>query len=361
MDPATTGIPALRSYALDLAAPSIWEETKDYLTFSVAKFLHGANAWAGAHHKQRLNGLLHCVNTIQKDWNVDIDPVPRQVLEVLEEDFIKPMRAGSFKSQRGALGAMQKIESWDFRSFMAFFRKHGKHYTSKIGPDCWNQIFLEEQTKSFFLPSWEHTMPQLQDMIRSAVKDLSKSIEGLPEKLERHPGSAPLASGTFEDMLRPHVVGIKAALRRCSRVYEHDLANIKLDATIDQPSAYFTNAMNRVYEDHKRNAGPGSAARWKTALREHLSLHGSKSPFNVAGAELATALKTTANTYVTGVRNDIQAVLDEIAQQMADITACGEETEGEAEARKELLCGLRGTMPEIKRIEREVELLDGKR
>lgn len=46
---------------------------------------------------------------------------------------------------------------------------------------------------------------------------------------------------------------------------------------------------------------------------------------------------------------------------MADITACGEETEGEAEARKELLCRLRGTMPEIKRIEREVELLDGKR
>lgn len=361
METATTGIPELRAYALELAAPSIWEETKAYLTFSVAGFLHGANAWAEAEHKQRRTGLLQCVNTAQKDWNFLIDPVPQQVHRLLENDFIQTIRAGHNKSQEGALRALQAIESWNSGSFLAFFRKHGKHYTRTIGKECWNQMFLQTQTDSFLLPAWERVMPQLQDIIRTAVKQVSKSIQDLPERLERNPGSAPLPVGTFQDMLRPHIVGIDAALHRRSRQYEHDLSNIKLDATIDQPSSYFTHAMTPVYEENKRNGGPGSAARWKHALREHLSLLEPKSPFSKATNELAKALTSVARVYVSGVRADIQGILDDITQQMTSIMACGVETEEEAGSRKALLGVLRDTMPEIKRIEREVKRLDGKR
>lgn len=176
MDPATTGIPDLRAYALELAAPAIWEETKAYFLFSVAGFLHGASAWAEADHKQRRTGLMQCVNTAQKQWNMFMDPAVtlRLVQDLLVNDLITKMHDGQQKSLDGALTALQTIEAWNPSSFLAFFRKHGKHSTKTIGSLCWYQMFTRTQKDLFLLPAWELVLPQLQDMVRSAIKQISQ-------------------------------------------------------------------------------------------------------------------------------------------------------------------------------------------
>lgn len=280
---------------------------------------------------------------------------------MLANEFIKTLREDQRHSLEGALEAFRLICEWRAGTFQAFFRKDGKHSTKAVGKECWNQMFLQHQTEHSLLPAWERVTPRMQHTIRSAVDKICKAIEELPDKLEKEPGSAPLPADAFQQMFQAHVVGIDAALQRRNRFYEQSLRNIKRDATVDQPSAYFTKAMESVYESNKRVAGAGCTTRWKNALHGHLTLPDAKSPFNVAINGLGSAMRGVAKAYVNGVRRDVESIIVDISDQMTDILDGGVETEEEARARKALLRELEDTMPEIKRIESEIKLLDGKR
>lgn len=68
INPTATGIPALRAYALELAAPAIWQEIKTHLIFRVAGFFHGAYCWAKADHKEHRDVLMKRIKAVQKHW-----------------------------------------------------------------------------------------------------------------------------------------------------------------------------------------------------------------------------------------------------------------------------------------------------
>lgn len=360
INPAATGIPTLRAYALELAAPAIWQETKAHLIFRVAGFFYGAYCWARADHKERRDGLMKCIKTVQKHWNFVSDPLSQEVQTLLANEFIKTLRDDQKKSLEGALEAFRIICEWNAGTFQAFFRKDGKHSTKAVGKECWNQLFLQEQTDSSLHPAWERVTPRIQHTIRSAIDSISETLSSLPDKLEREPGSAPLPAQAFHEMFRAHVAGIDAALQRRNKVYEHNLRTIKRDATADQPSAYFTNAMASVYEGNKRVGGAGCTARWKKALHEHLTLPGGKSPFAVATDELDKAMTNVAKGYVKGISEDVQSILDDVNQQMTGILAGGVESRREGWACEALLDVLRGMRPEIKRVESEIRALDAR-
>jgi hypothetical protein len=358
MSVQATGIPALRTYALQLAAPNIWETTKTYLSFNVAGFVHGANAWAEADHKHRRAGLMQCVKNLQKRWNFAIDPVPQKLLDVLDQGLISKVRSDEKKSLDGAMEAFYELCDWNPGSFRAFFRKEGKHSTRLIGRGCWNQMFIQRQTDDTLEPAWYDVMPQLQQLVREAVAGVAEALKNLPGELEQQPGSVPIRGGAFHDMLQPHVLGIEYALNRRNKVYETTLGNIKLNATRDHPTAYFTLAMTSVYERYKSSNGDGVTDLLKNALRQHLSLEGPKSPFAIALDGLSRALDTNVTNYVTGLRSDIQGILDGITQQLQEILDGGVETPRETMARKKLLNVLQGTLPEIKRIEQDLKMID---
>lgn len=121
---------------------------------------------------------------------------------------------------------------WWHNSFLAFFRKDGKHRTCAIGVDCWNERFIEAQTKDLLNPAWEEKLSPPDQFFDGAIKKLTRAID-LPNELGRMPGSVPLPMDASQGVIEVQISGIEAAHLKRKAQYQEALANIKLDATLD--------------------------------------------------------------------------------------------------------------------------------
>lgn len=357
LDIEATGIPKLREYTLSLAAPGLWEAHKQYIRHKVRVLFEGVRGWAHNCSMDRHEGLADVVKTVNNLWEAIVDDIVERTIEDFSRTIIKPLRQELGASQESIMRYYEVISvNWKAVTFKAFFQKGGKHYTRAVGAHSWNESFLEPQLNDVLDPAWEE-MASPKEFLNSAVDKMTRAIEDLPDQLDRLPGSVPLPMGAFERMLTGHNEGIKAAHRTIKSKYEEELANIKLGATLDQHTGYFTQSMQPCYEEGKDDKGAGVCARLKLLLLTHLN---NTNPLERSIGLLEEALKKAASSQAYALRIEVKKIIEDVSQQCEVILRREQETPEETDAREKIAEFLNSVMPEIHGIEEDFEAIEGK-
>jgi hypothetical protein len=350
-----TGIPGLREYALILAAPSVWEAYNHHLMFKVRVLFGGVYGWAQDTPMKRQAGLMDAVNSICNYWTAYENAAIHKMADEVDAGIIRTLRLASAKSYQCVWKFYQKItESWSPVSFLAFFRKNGKYCTPAVGTESWNEQFIEGQTRDALNPAWSEQLPQPEVYFDEAISKLTTCIEELPDTLNRMPGSVPLPISAFKSVLEAQSYGIQAAHRKHKQNYTQSLANIKLDATLDQYTGHFTQAMKPCYNDGKDDKGKGVCARQSARLHNHFS---ENDPVGEATDRLSEALKDNVNKHARALRCDLDRIFDDISDKFELILKREAETSRERFARREIYNFLMGAMPGINRMDSELNTI----
>jgi len=351
-----TGIPGLRAYALSLASPGVWEAYTFQLLFIIRVLFNGVDGWAQDSPIKRQAGLMDVVNSTTNLWTVLENEGIGKMANEFDSGIIQRLRLGIGHSNQGVWKHFEKIcrKPWWPNSFLALFRNEGKHYTKAIGSDSWNEQFISTQTRDVLNPAWKEDLPQPENYFDGPIGKLVKSIEELPEALDRMPGSVPLPIHAFRGVLDAQVFGIQAAHNKHKQHYTQALANIKLDATLDQYTGHFAQAMQPCYDEGKDDKGAGVCNRHKARLHNHFSRN---DPIKQATDKLSEALKENVNKHAWALGVDLDKILLDITHQFELILKRQHETSREKLARRELYYFLVGAMPGINRIESELNAI----
>lgn len=348
----TTGIPGLRSYALCLAASGVWKAHEEHLRFTIKVLFHGVHAWANGAPGSRDASLMECVNNVSSRWNVGLDLSVRQTTADFEDGIILSLRAAHAVSLQGAMRWYETIirAPWWHNIFLASYRKDGKH-GNYISATSWNESFIESQTKNVLNPAWERQLPSPDLYLDDAVQKLTAIIKNLPQELQCLPSLVPLPLQDFERILESQIAGIEAAHQTRKLHYRQELANIKLDATLDQHRSHFAQCMQACYDAGKTDKGKKVCTRVKARIYDHL-VH--QDPLGNSTVLLAAALGGNAKLHAQLLDRDVQRILEDISKQFKMILQRGVETSKEKAARRQIAAFLTGVMAHVDSIERDL-------
>ncbi|GAB7327258.1 hypothetical protein MBLNU13_g11149t1 [Cladosporium sp. NU13] len=349
-----TGIPALRAYALGLAARGVWEAYTNHLIVTVKVLFNSALGWALDSPTNNQAGLVVIVNDKVNLWNalekITIDKMARE----FDSGIIQRLRLGATHSYAGALQHLRKITSkpWWSNTFLAFYLKGGRHFTQLVGSESWNEDFISSQTRDILNPAWRELLLQSDTFFDEPVNKLMKSIEDLPVALGINPVSVPLPLNSFKRVLDAHISSIQAAHRKHKQRYTQSLANIKLDATLDQHTGHFAQAMQPCYDKGQRDKGDGVCFRNEDRLHRHFDC---EDPIGQAIDKLSVALKGNVSYHGRALCVDLDTIASTIIYQFELTLKRHNETSREKEARHRMVHFLRGVMPEIERIDAKLD------
>lgn len=348
MSVESTGIPALRAFALALAAPAVWRATEDHLSHKIPVLFRGAQLWAQNTPANHNADLIETVKGVQSIWDIQIGLLVDRCKTIFETTLIAKIQAGLHGSQRHALTVLREIVGWYHQSFLAFFRKAGNHYTRAIGDQSWNERFLEHQSTKVLSPAWKDMLIKVLQAFRNAVTKLATSIEEVPDQLKRQPSAVPLPIEAFKGVLEVQINGINNALETELDAYQLALSNTKLDAELDQHTGFFTQAMQPCYAAGQADAGKGVVQRCKNLLQDHLT---EEDPLSEAKDRLSRALKDKAKYHAILLQDKVNEIIEDIVRSFEGILL--QQTESSAERKARALLGpfLERTMPDIDNLE----------
>lgn len=347
-----TGIPRLRSYALCLAAPGVWKSHEDHLKHKIKVVFHGVHGWADGKPGNRDKSLMECVNGVSEFWTIGKDAQLERLTADFQVGTIQSLREAHTASLQGAMRWYDTITSnpwWWHNRFLASYRNDGT-LRKPVRAAKWNESFIEGQTKDALNPAWKK-LPSPDSFFDDAVKKLNCMIEDLPDQLERLPSSVPLPMVNFERILESQIAGIEAAHHKRKMKYQQELANIKLDATTDLPTGYFSQAMQPCYDAGKWDKGKKVCTRIKALIYNHI-VH--QDPLSTATDSLAEALYSNGRHHALLLDKDVKRILVDTAQQFRMILERGAETTKEREARRQIVVSLVSPMTDVGRIDTDL-------
>lgn len=355
LDMGSTGIPDLRSYALRLAAPEVWNDHKEILVHRVNVLFHGVLGWADNRPTPIKEDLPRMVMEVPETWSGIRKDCADRCIQRFSTEVITNLHAENASALEAAKHYCRKItEVWNPHTFLAFFRHEGKHTTQAVGSHSWNEAFLEWQINNVLKPAWE-TWPNPEAAFDEGVEELITALKDIPEELDLMPESVPLPIAAFRTMLKGQVALIRAERVRIASRFQQIHGNIRLDASLDQYTGFFTQAMKRCYVQGKDDRGEGVCARDQKLLSHHLD---QKNPFLEATKKLEKAFKKTVNQQSRALDTEITKIIAEIDQQFELILRREGETMEEGKARLRIGQVLSELMPEIDRIEPDLEEIE---
>lgn len=351
LDVQATGIPSLRAYALRLTASVVWNDHKEIL-HRLKVLFHGVHGWALRRPVPRDGELLDVVKTVEYSWDAISEAAVDQCIEKFGTEILGRLLVEHASSADATMRYLRKItEDWHSNTFLAFFRHEGTHSTKAVGSHCWNEAFLEWQTDNVLNPAWE-MWPDPEHSFNEGVERLISTLEDIPEQLASMSKTVPLPVAAFSNMLTGQIGLIRAESSRVTRRYHIKHGNIKLDACLDQYTGFFTQAMRSCYHRGKNDRGDGVCARVKKLLRDHIER---QDPLAKAMDKYERAFRSAVSAQASCLDKEFQRILREIDQQFGMILRRETETPEESRARVPIADLLSRLMPDIERIELDLE------
>jgi len=112
MSVETTGIPALRTFDLALAALGVWRSTEDHPAHKIQVLLRGAQRWAQNSPAKRGAGLMAIVKDVQEFWVMKIDLLVEHCNKIVQKDLISKISAGLHGCQNHTFLVLREISDW---------------------------------------------------------------------------------------------------------------------------------------------------------------------------------------------------------------------------------------------------------
>ncbi|EME42807.1 hypothetical protein DOTSEDRAFT_24826 [Dothistroma septosporum NZE10] len=203
--------------------------------------------------------------------------------------------------------------------------------------------------------------------LANVVEFVKIQLQRIPDELNLLPSAVPLPQMRIKALLDAYCVRITAAYESRVGQMNKKLSNIKLDASKDVCSAYFTSSMRPMYECAKLESGNGCTNRMRNLLEHKLTKQPSRSqlsvdsenPFDAVREGLDVDLTATATWVAHKVKSDIKSILREMESSFDGFLQKQAESHDERNARRALGPFLAGAMRQVEAITAELEQIKG--
>ncbi|KAI6891891.1 hypothetical protein KC318_g12729 [Hortaea werneckii] len=350
-----TGVPALRAYVLETSAPERLRAMDAYVNHRITVFMKGLAMWAKSYNVEGGEQLLAAVKKPQAQVDGLIDEFVDQVLAFNEKIVVNGLQDARNDLVEAARGVINcKINAWNASTIRAFIRKDGNHRTSIVPQQSWNEQFLEKASK-LVKQGWEVFSDKEKDLAIGLEKSLLSLLERMECDIGNHPAAIVLPMDRIKEVFEAQMDGIREACRDHEAEFKKNLRNIKLDATQDRPSGYFSSAMVQAYEECKKDSGPGVTKRCLSNLDTHLKLEGTSSPFAIVCAKLSEALRPAAERTSGSLAQKTQDIMSELYSQFDDMVDKKLDDKAEDELRRQFRAFLEEEEPKFEKMKAKLQ------
>lgn len=239
LDPRMTGIPALREYVLERAAPGILHSMEYFVNYQFSIFMEGLALLNANHRIKDSPGLLASVRAPQAEIDGVLEHYKRSLSHACDSFVVKPLTKESNTLGKAASTVMDKKKSWHWSTMRAYVRRDGCHSTSVMPLHSWNLEFMEsaswtirEQWQAFKCRQ-EQLRGELQKDLVNLVDRIESSVDskrnfarnGIRANLDfpEHPARFALPMQSLMRMFEAQRAGIKQACEDQQEAQEQEL------------------------------------------------------------------------------------------------------------------------------------------
>lgn len=224
LSPEGTGIPALRRYVYELAAPGLLQAMEDYIEHHFTVFLKSLGLWVHSRYVPNADKLLAIVEKPQARMHVESANY-RESFKLFTKDLItEPLLAQASEHSAGAAGLLElKRKDRHPATLKAFMRRGGNHKTKACPRESWNEHFLVGAVH-IVDKGWKKVNKHQQLLVDGSEEAIVKAVKSMLATIKKDKRAAPLELKSFDQLIKGQIVGIKNVLRDHQKDLKQDLA-----------------------------------------------------------------------------------------------------------------------------------------
>ncbi|KAI7220454.1 hypothetical protein KC343_g2819 [Hortaea werneckii] len=331
-----TGIPALRQIIYKLGAPGLLRILDDYIKYDFTVFLKGTNLWALSRYVPGAKELLSVVEKPQTLLGSDIEKYHDELQAVIDKMILQPLLSKVTRHSSEAVDMLElKRKHRHPATLKAFMRKGGNHCTANCPRESWNEQYLQGPS-TVLNKSWERAKKHQDKLLNTLKKQITDEVANMLRTIKEDQRANRLELTSFEQMVAGQIRGIKNTFRDHQVAFHQELENIKIDATQDRHTGYFTSAMGSAYEKCREDYGAGTTQRCLGYVSAQLSLKDDRSPFFRHATMLADTMDKLAKEQSKEVETRLRDILVDVYEHFDGMIASEFEDPSETPVRAAL-------------------------
>lgn len=196
LDAAGTGVPALRSYALSLAAPVLLQTFETYVNHQFFVFIKGLDLWANSRHVKGPEDLRSIVDRPRQAFTSRIETFVSQMKDQAEHKISIPIQENQAEYALAAQEYVQDLNTWYWSTLKSWINHNGNRAPTKqpkkqpkvikIQPKViWNEDLLKPVIMEVINPTWKELQYKSGELFRSLQYDLGQMLMQIVIDLNR--------------------------------------------------------------------------------------------------------------------------------------------------------------------------------
>lgn len=185
LTPEATGVPALRAYALALAAPELMQSLEQYCSEDLNVFFKNARLWIKTTHVKRRAEILRLAQVPLNKLEGRVEARVAAFKDGIKSGLVNALHEQFATTRDTALKVLNRKREVHSSTVCAFIRKHGNH-TSRLGiEESWNEQFVKTVTELVdqHWEAFENSRTQISDQFRDVLIQDMRNI--LPKMARR--------------------------------------------------------------------------------------------------------------------------------------------------------------------------------
>ena len=145
----STGIPRIREFALQLAAPKLLQSLEDFTKGSFSAFFTNLEMWSQRRLVEGRGELLTIVRQPLETVGETVSSINGEIAGIVLSRLTAPFHQQGHTFEANALVFLESLNKWHWSTTRAFLRKYGKHSTTAMPlPESrsWNMSFTRAPT-----------------------------------------------------------------------------------------------------------------------------------------------------------------------------------------------------------------------
>lgn len=209
-----TGIPALRDFILQSAAPFQLQAVEDLVNHKFTVFMKGLSMWAKSYavESRTAEELLLEIKKPAEEVGTVIEEYLEDIKSSAQKIIVERLEHSQEDSVSTALEQLQIKKKWVWATLRAFIRRQGNHKTSVAPKQSWNEQFQSTATEQV-LEFWDSFIEEENIKSEKLKGGLTKLIKRVSDCVNNHPAGMVLPTDRIDEILDAQAQGIEQACR----------------------------------------------------------------------------------------------------------------------------------------------------
>lgn len=217
-----TSIPELRSYALSIAAPAVFENFESYV-HGFRIFSQGLEMWANGKTVVSTADLREIVLRPQQEFPAKLEGFHHKLNKLAEERIMKCYNQKLTDMSDAAYKEIQTWRSMHWCTIRAFIDNDGMPKKSLASTKTWNRDLHKFAIDKILKPAWDALRDTRKEFFSSLAGEFERGLAKVIEDLSKMPDAQSLPLRQFSQMVREHRWNLSNAFAKYQRKYNKAL------------------------------------------------------------------------------------------------------------------------------------------